>query len=117
VTGETEVLGGNLPQYRSDHHKSHSTRLRLEPGWPLLEAGIVMLNSRILCFKFPGSTSFEEISTERRCNGAFSDWKLNDVSDESTTSISGLTIKPNINQFWLLLYWLAILQNHPPRRL
>jgi hypothetical protein len=32
LTGETEVLGGNLPQRHFVHHKSHMTRPGLEPG-------------------------------------------------------------------------------------
>jgi hypothetical protein len=37
LAGETEVLGGNLPQCRIVHHKSHMLPRR-EPGQPLWEA-------------------------------------------------------------------------------
>jgi hypothetical protein len=36
--GESEVLGGNLPQRHSVHHKSHMTRPEIEPGPPRWEA-------------------------------------------------------------------------------
>jgi hypothetical protein len=35
---ETEVLGENLTQRHFVHHKSHMTRLGLEPGPPRWEA-------------------------------------------------------------------------------
>jgi hypothetical protein len=38
IAGETEVLGGNLPQRHFVHHKFHMTRPRLEPGPPRWEA-------------------------------------------------------------------------------
>jgi hypothetical protein len=38
LEGETEVIGENLPQRYSVHHKSHMTRPGLEPGPPLWEA-------------------------------------------------------------------------------
>jgi hypothetical protein len=39
LAGETEVLGGNLPQRHFVHHKSHMTWTGIEP-WPQLwEAG------------------------------------------------------------------------------
>jgi hypothetical protein len=39
VAGETEVLGGNLPQCCFVHHKSDMICARFEPGTPLCEAG------------------------------------------------------------------------------
>jgi hypothetical protein len=38
LAGETEVLGGNLPQCRFVHYKSHLTRRGREPGPPRWEA-------------------------------------------------------------------------------
>jgi hypothetical protein len=37
LAGETEVLGGNLPQSQFVHHKSHTIRPGLETGPPLWE--------------------------------------------------------------------------------
>jgi hypothetical protein len=34
LAGETEVLGGNLPQYHFIHHKFHMTWPMIEPGQP-----------------------------------------------------------------------------------
>jgi hypothetical protein len=34
MAGETEILGGNLPQCRPVHHRPHMTWPRLEPGTP-----------------------------------------------------------------------------------
>jgi hypothetical protein len=39
LAGETEVLGGNLPQRHFVHHKFHMTRSDFEPGPPSWEAG------------------------------------------------------------------------------
>jgi hypothetical protein len=38
LTGETEVLGENLPQRTFVHHKSYMTRPGFEPGLPRREA-------------------------------------------------------------------------------
>jgi hypothetical protein len=38
LSGETEVLGENLPQRHFAHHKSHMTRPGFEPGPPRWEA-------------------------------------------------------------------------------
>jgi hypothetical protein len=35
LAGNTEVLGENLPQYHFMHHKTHSTRSRIEPEPPM----------------------------------------------------------------------------------
>jgi hypothetical protein len=40
ISRGTEVLGGNLPQCRFVHHKSHKTLSRLEQGRPLWEADV-----------------------------------------------------------------------------
>jgi hypothetical protein len=37
LTGETEVIGENVPQRHFVRHKSHITRAGLEPGPPRLE--------------------------------------------------------------------------------
>jgi hypothetical protein len=39
LTGETEVLGENLPQRHFVHHKSRMATPELEPGPPRWEAG------------------------------------------------------------------------------
>jgi hypothetical protein len=39
LAGEPEVLGENLPQRRSVHHKSHMTSSGIEPSPPGWEAG------------------------------------------------------------------------------
>jgi hypothetical protein len=39
MTGETEVLGENLPQCHSDSQKFHMTRPGIEPGLRRWEAG------------------------------------------------------------------------------
>jgi hypothetical protein len=39
LAGESEVLGGNLPQCHIVHHKSHMAWPELEPGSSLWEAG------------------------------------------------------------------------------
>jgi hypothetical protein len=38
ISGETEVLGENVPQRHFVHHKSHMTRPGFEPGPPRWEA-------------------------------------------------------------------------------
>jgi hypothetical protein len=38
LSGETEVLGENVPQRHFVHHKSHLTRPGIEPGPPWWEA-------------------------------------------------------------------------------
>jgi hypothetical protein len=39
VTGETVVLGGNLPQYSNLHHRSRMISTGLEPGRLRWETG------------------------------------------------------------------------------
>jgi hypothetical protein len=39
LADEIEVLGGNMPQSRFVHHKSHMTLPELEPGQPRWEDG------------------------------------------------------------------------------
>jgi hypothetical protein len=38
LAGETEVLGGNLPQFHFIYHKSHMIWRGIEPGQPRWEA-------------------------------------------------------------------------------
>jgi hypothetical protein len=43
LAGETEVIGENLPQRHSAHHKSHMTRPGFEPGPPELWRGLDLI--------------------------------------------------------------------------
>jgi hypothetical protein len=60
LTGETEVLGENLPQRHLVHHKSHMTEHGFEPGPPLLAIsfgqicpiGSELFNSPRFLYKF-----------------------------------------------------------------
>jgi hypothetical protein len=48
---ETELPGGNLPQCRVVHHKSHMTLPELQPGPPWWEAGFKpLLFSPFVCY-------------------------------------------------------------------
>jgi hypothetical protein len=39
IARETEILGENLPQCPSVHHKPYMTGLRIKPGQPWCKAG------------------------------------------------------------------------------